>query len=265
MESVLQGIPRVVVYIDDILVTGRDEQEHLATLEEVLQRLEEAGLRLQKNKCHFMVPSVTYLGYRIDTEGLHPVKEKVEAVQKAPKPHNVSELKSYLGLLSYYSRFLPNRSSTLAPLYQRLQKNVPWRWTSKERQAFQLSKQLLLSSQVLAHFDPEMEIVLACDASAYGIGAVLSHRLPDRTENPISFVSRTLTDAEKKYSQVEKKGLACVFGVTRFHSYLYGHHFSLITNHKSLLSLFDASKPVPPPGFWTNSTVGPRIGIMSTL
>ena len=244
MESVLQGIPRVVVYIDDILVTGRDEQEHLATLEEVLQRLEEVGLQLQKNKCHFMVPSMTYLGYQIDAEDLHPVKEKVEAIQKVPEPHNVSELKLYLGLLSYYSRFLPNLSSTPAPLYQHLQQNVPWRWTSKERQAFQFSKQLLLSSQVLAHFDPEMEMRMMLrhmELEPYFRTDSLN-----RTEKPIGFVSRTLTDAEMKYSQVEKEELACVFRVTRFNSYLYGHHFSLITDHKSLLSLFDASKPVPP-------------------
>ncbi len=234
MESVLQGLARVVVFIDDILVTGRNEQEHLASLGEVLHRLEEAGLRLRKSKCRFMLPSVTYLGYQIDAQGLHPVAEKVEAIREAPVPQNVSELKSYLGLLSYYSRFLPNMSSSLAPLYHLLRKGACWGWTDKEMDAFRLSKQLLLSSQV--HFDPEMEIVVACDASAYGIGAVLSHRLPDGTEKPVGFVSRTLTDTERKYSQLEKEGLACVFAVSRFHSYVYGHHFTLITDHKPLLT-----------------------------
>ncbi len=150
------------MYIDKILVTGKNEQEHFASLEEVLQRLEEAGLRLQKAKCRFMAPSVTYLGHQIDAEGLHPVEEKVKAVQEAPEPRNVPELKAYLGLLSYYSKFL-------------------------------------------IHFDPNLEIVLACDASAYGIRAVLSHKLPDGTEKPVGFVSRTLTDTEKKYSQIERR------------------------------------------------------------
>ena len=111
---------------------------------------------------------------------------------------------------------------------------------------FQASKQLLLSSQVLVHFDPNKELILSCDALAYGIGAVLSHKMPDGSERPIGFVSRTLSSAKKNYSQIEKEGLACVFGVKRFHSYLYGHHFSLITDHKPLLNLFNEQQAVPP-------------------
>ena len=171
-----------------------------------------------------------------DSEGLHPVAEKVEAVQEAPPPKNVSELKSYLGLLTYYSRFLPNLSSELAPLYKLLKHNEPWHWTSRQKKIFARSKELLLSSQLLVHFDPNLEIHLACDASSYGIGAVLSHKMPDGSEKPVGFVSRTLTDAEKKYSQIEKEGLACVYGVTHFHSYLFGHHFKLQTDHKPLKS-----------------------------
>jgi len=159
MESLLQGISGVVVYLDDILITGRTVQEHLATLEEVLQRMETAGLRL-KSKCKFLVPSVTYLGHQIDAQGLHPVSDKVKAIQEAPEPRNVSALKSYLGLLSYYSRFLPNMSSTLAPLYKLLKKKEPWCWSSTEREAFRDSKRLLLSSRVLVHFNPELRHVL---------------------------------------------------------------------------------------------------------
>ena len=103
MESILSGIPGVVVYIDDVLVTGKSEEEHLTALEEVLHRIMESGLRLRKDKCVFLAPSVVYLGHQIESEGLHPVAEKVEAVQEAPAPKNISELKSYLGLLTYYS------------------------------------------------------------------------------------------------------------------------------------------------------------------
>ena len=105
MENVLQGIPNVIVYIDDILVTGANEEEHLKTLSLVLDRLEKAGFRARKSKCQFMVPSVSYLGHLIDQFGLHPLQEKVKAVKEAPNPKNVSELKSYLGLLMYYSKF----------------------------------------------------------------------------------------------------------------------------------------------------------------
>ena len=118
--------------------------------------------------------SVKYLGYRIDA-GVHPVEEKVKAIQEAPSPKNFTELKSYLGLLSYYGGFLPHLPSVLALLYKLLRHNTPWRWTSKEEASFAKSKELLTSLQVLVHFNPKLELVLACDASAYGIGAVLVH------------------------------------------------------------------------------------------
>ena len=245
MESLLSGIPGVVVYTDDILITGKTEADHLAALEEVLKSLENAGLRLKRDKCVFLAPSVIYLDYRVDAQGIHPVSEKVKAIQDAPRPRNVTELKSYLGLLTYYSRFLPNLSNTLTPLYKLLKRTVQWRWTEQQEKAFTESKKLLLSSQLLVHFDPTLEIQLACDASAYGISAVLSHKMPNGSEKPVGFVSRTLSDAEKKYSQIEKEALACVFGVKWFHAYLFGHHFTLQTDHKPLMSLFNESKEIP--------------------
>jgi len=120
MDSLLQGIPGVVSYIDDILITGATEEEHLLTLDRVLERLETAGLRLNRDKCVFLAETVVFLGHKIDQHGLHPTEEKVRAVQAAPKPHNVAELKAFLGLLTYYGKFIPNLSTTLAPLYRLL-------------------------------------------------------------------------------------------------------------------------------------------------
>ena len=192
-----------------------------------------------------MAESVEYLGHRIDKNGLHPTKEKVQAVCDAPSPKNVSELKAYLGLLTYYSKFLPNLATLLAPLYQLLQSGTSWKWSSEEERAFENSKKLLVSSQVLAHFDSELPLVLACDASPYGLGAVLAHKYPDGSEHPIGYASRSLSSAERNYSQLEREGLACVFGVKRFHSYLYGHSFSLYTDHKPLEGLFHEKKAIP--------------------
>ena len=155
---------------------------------------------MQKSKCVFMSPEVTYLGHKINAQGLHPVAEKVEVVQAAPAPTNVTELKSYLGLFSYYAEFLPNLSTQLAPLYQLLKVTVRWKWTEVEQKAFVNSKKLLFSYPVLVPFDPKCEVILACDASPYGIGAVLSHRMPDGTERPVRFASRTLSATEQKYS-----------------------------------------------------------------
>ena len=246
METILQGIPKVVVYLDDILVAGDSEEEHLGLLGEVLDRLEKAGLRARQNKCQFMVPEVSYLGHRIDKEGIHPLADKVKAITEAPAPRNVRELKSYLGLLTYYGKFLPDLSAVLAPLYRLLRKNVNWRWSSVERDAFQASKRLLSSSSLLVHFDPKVSLSLACDASAYGVGAVLSHRWPDGSERPIAYASRSLSDAERNYSQLEKEGLALVFGVKHFHAYLFGHSFELVTDHQPLLALLNERKPTSP-------------------
>ena len=117
MENLLKGIPKVDVYLDDILVSGATDEEHLKNLEVVLTRIEQAGIRLKRDKCRFMSSSVVYLGHRIDAEGLHPVTDKVKAVQDASRPRNVNKLKLYLGLLNYYGRFLSRLSTTLAPLH----------------------------------------------------------------------------------------------------------------------------------------------------
>ncbi|XP_064622516.1 uncharacterized protein K02A2.6-like [Lineus longissimus] len=122
MDNLLQGLDHVVVYLDDILVTGKTAQEHLANLEKVLQRLLDAGWRLREEKCTFHADAVVYLGYRIDKDGLHPVLEKVEAIVKAPPPENIQQLQAYLGMLNYYERFLRNRATVLGPLHELLLK-----------------------------------------------------------------------------------------------------------------------------------------------
>ena len=132
-------------YLDDILVTGRTDDEHLSNLDKVLLRLAKAGMRLNVDKCTFMAPEVTYLGYRIDKEGLHAVNEKVEAIAMAPAPQNSKELRSYLGCLNYYGRFLKNLSSEIAPLNKLLTKNEQFVWGADEENAFQRSKELLQS------------------------------------------------------------------------------------------------------------------------
>ena len=117
METLLQDIPAVMVYIAKILITEKSDKKHLETLERVLVRLEESGLKLKRSKCLLMAPSVTYVGHKIDKDGIHPLAEKVRAVQKAPQPKSATELKAYLGLLSYYERFMPNLAHMTAPLY----------------------------------------------------------------------------------------------------------------------------------------------------
>ena len=248
IESILQGIPGVAVFIDDILITAPTEELHLQRLNEVLRRLDKANLRVRIAKCRFMKPAAEYLGHVIDKAGLHPIPAKVEAVKEAPTPTSVQELRSYLGLLTYYGKFLPKLSTTLFPLYSSrlLQKDQPWKWGDEEARAFRTSKDLLTSDSFLVHFDANLPLILACDASAYGIGAVLAHRMPDGAERPIGYASRTLTKAERNYSQLEKEGLSLVYGIKKFHSYLLGHHFELITDHKPLLGLLKEDRATSP-------------------
>lgn len=166
----------MVVYLDDILITGSTDEDHVRNVELILHRLEEAGLRLKLEKCKFFEPQAEYLGRIIDAEGLRPNPRKVEAVTKAPRLSNVKELQSYLGLITFYRRFLPKLSSVLHPLNQLLRAGVPWEWTCKQEAAFNKSKELLTSARVCVHYDPNLPVVLSCDVSPYGLGVVLSHR-----------------------------------------------------------------------------------------
>ncbi|XP_023809022.1 uncharacterized protein K02A2.6-like [Oryzias latipes] len=245
MENVLQGIPNVAVYLDDIILTGRSEKEHIQILDQVLQRLEESGLRLKRSKCQFLEKEVIFLGHKVDKTGLHPLPAKVKAVQEAPSPTSVTELKAYLGLLNFYNRFLPNLSTLLAPLHKLLRKDEKWVWGPDQERVFKLSKELLQSDRVLVHYDERKELILSCDASPYGVGAVLAHRMPDGQEKPIGFASRTLGAAERNYSQLDKEGLAVIFGVQYFHKYLYGRKSIICTDHKPLVSLLNEMKAVP--------------------
>ena len=187
MEGIHQGISGVSVYINDILVTGKTEQDHLRNLEKVVRYLNKAGLRLKRAKCAFIHSSVEYLGHRISAEGIQSTQDKVRAIAEAPAPNNVSQLRSLLGVVKYYAKFLPNLSTALAILYRLLQKKAKWTWDANQKEEFSEAKTRLTSSCVLMHYDPEKELVLSCDASPYGLGAVLSHRLEDGTEKPMAF------------------------------------------------------------------------------
>ena len=246
MDTVLQGLPKVICYLDDILVTGSTEEEHLANVERVLERLQRYGIRAKRAKCAFMSSSVEYLGHRVDATGLHTTKSKVEAVQEAPQPSSVPELRSFLGLVHYYGKFMPNLATLLNPLNLLLKDGAEWVWTEECSQAVKEAKQLLSSAPVLAHYDPALPIKMAGDASAYGIGAVISHVYSDGSERPISFASRTLSPSEQNYSQIEKEALSLIYGIKKFHAYLYGRKFTLVTDHKPLLTVLGPKKGIPP-------------------
>ena len=163
-----------------------------------------------------MCDSVEYLGYTVDSEGLHVTPSKKEAIVNAPQPQNVTELTAYLGLVNYYGKFIPNLASILQPLNSLLQKNCKWVWSEKCSEAVQEATEKLTSSTVLIHYNPSLPIRLAADVSQYGFGTVLFHITPDGVEKPIAFASQSLSKAERNYSQMKKEGLSLIFGVQHY-------------------------------------------------
>ena len=245
IEQVLQGIPFTQCVLDDIIITGTSDEDHLRNLGKVLSRLDDYGLRVNLQKCEFFKSRVSYCGHEIDADGLHKSPDKVTAVAEAPRPENVTQLRSFLGLVNYYHRFIPNYSTVVAPLNELLQDKVTWEWSDAHELAFQKVKDILASDQVLCHYDPALPLKLACDASPYSIGCVLSHSFPDGSERPIAYASRTLKKAERGYSQIDKEALSLHWGIQKFNTYLFGKHFTLVTDHKPLLSIFNPSKSLP--------------------
>lgn len=154
-------------------------------------------------------------------------------------------LRSFLGLLNYNGKILANLSTLLHPLHQLIQAETQWRWSPHCEDAIQGCKQRLLNSKCLAHYDPEKPLRLACDASSYGVGAVISHVLPSSEEQPIAFASRTLSSSEKNYAQIEKEALSIIFSVKKFHKYLYCRKFVLLTDHKPFLTILGPKCAVP--------------------
>ncbi|XP_058024057.1 uncharacterized protein K02A2.6-like, partial [Ahaetulla prasina] len=245
MERLLQGLPGVVPYFDDVLVSAENLEELGVRLRKVLGIFRSAGLKVKLNKCQIGVESVEFLGYRIDREGIHPTESKVRAIRKAPVPKNKTELQAFLGLVNFYVVFLRNKATVAEPLHKLLAKTAAWSWGKAEARAFEGVKNLLSSDSLLIQYNGTLPLVLSCDASPYGVGAVLSHRLPNGTEAPIAYYSRTMSSAERNYSQLDKEALAIVSGVKKFHKYVFGRDFEIITDHRPLLGLLAGDRPTP--------------------
>ena len=227
------------------MISGRNDIEHLEHLKSVLPILKSDSLKLKLRKCVFLQPEVTYLGFRINKDGVLPLLEKAEIIKNAQVSKKVTKLKPILGFINYYHRHLNNFSSFLEPLHCLLRKETPWKWIEKENNSFNKARKLLSSANLLVHYDTKKPLNLACDASPYGQGAVLSHIMEDGSERPIAFASRTLSKAKQNYLQIEKEGLAVISGVKKFHQYVYGRPFQIITDHKPLLGLLHEHKSIP--------------------
>ena len=245
MDQILSGLDDVQCYIDDILIWGSNVKELYDKVHKVLSRLLEFNVHINWAKCQWFVRAVTYLGHLIDSNGISPNPEKIKAIAEAPEPQNVTQLKSFIGMIMFYSKFLKDLSVTLAPLYQLLKKEFKWNWSSECRDAFVACKKSICSKKLLVHYDPKKEIIITCDASNDGISGVLSHMI-NGGERPVFFVSRTLTKSERNYPILHREALAVVFAMEKFYKYIYGNRVVIFTDHKPLVGIFGSNKGEPP-------------------
>jgi hypothetical protein len=233
----------VVVYLDDLNIYSSSFEEHLKHLKEVFRRLKLAGLKLKPQKCYFANNELKFLGYVISSEGISTNPDKVKAVQNFPVPKNLRQLRGFLGLASYYRRFVPGFSKMASPLNRLLKKEVRYEWTSVQQNAFESLKEKLITAPILAYPDNTKEFILFTDASDIALGAILSQKDDKGHEKVIAYASKSLTTAEKNYSTTEKECLAVVWAVQHYRQYLHGVHFLLITDHSALRSLFHHKLP----------------------
>ena len=244
MERVLAGLQwkTCLVYIDDIIVHGSTVDELASRLQQsIFDRLRKAGLKLKPSKCHLFKRSVEFLGHVVTENGITTCTEKVKRVQSWPIPASVTELRSFLGLCSYYRRFIRNFATVAKPLHDLTSPGVKFHWTDTCQHSFEILKTMLCHSPVLAYPSREGKFILDTDTSDYGIGGVLS-QIQDGREHVIAYASRCLSGSERKYCTTRKEILAVKFCLEYFHHYLYGRHFHLRTDHAAIRWMLE--KPV---------------------
>ncbi|XP_062557896.1 uncharacterized protein K02A2.6-like [Armigeres subalbatus] len=237
IERILRGLKGTKVFIDDILVYAKTQEEHDRRVQAVLCRLEEFGLTVNMVKSEIGKTAVDFMGHTLSARGISPMNDKVSAIQAFRRPLNATEMRSFLGLVNYVGKFIPSLSSLSAPLRQMTIKGVPFNWTKEGKRAFEVIKSALVKPEHLGYFSPKNPTTLITDASANGLGAVLL-QYTQGEPRVISYASKSLTKTEKKYSTLDKEALAIAWATERFRMYLTGLDFTIKTDHKPLVAIF---------------------------
>ena len=234
MCQALEGLEGVEVMMDDMLIWGRNEEEHDRRLKAALKRIKEANIKLNKAKCHIKKSRVKFLGHYYSADGVEIDAEKVKAVANMPSPVDREGIQRFLGMLNYLSRYIPNMSNKTAPIRELLDKDVEWSWTPRHDACMAELKKILCEAPVLEFYNPNEPLIIQVDASSKGIGCALIQK-----EKPVAYTSKALTHAQQQYAQIEKELLAIVVGCTKFQDYIIGRSASTVvqTDHKPLESI----------------------------
>lgn len=212
IDRIICGVTEATSYFDDVMVANRTKEEHKRSVRAVLSRFADYNLTVNLSKCEFMKTTVRYLGHVVDGNGIYPD----DAILNLPPPMD-----------------------------RLLKKGVEFSWDEECQERFEQFKMILTSNLVLIHYDPELPVVLSADASKEDLGATLQHKLSDGSAKVIAYASRSLTPEEKNYSQIEKEGLSIMFGLKKYHKYIFGRPFLIRTDHKPLLAILKPRKGVP--------------------
>ena len=244
MELALRGLQWHIclIYLDDVLVFGSDFEQHMDRVHIVLSRITEAGLKLKPEKCQLLQTSVSFLGHTISAEGVLPNPDNLAKIKQWPIPTNTTQVRQILGLGSYYRRFIKGYSDLVRPLTLLTHKDTPFVWSEECQQTFEILKERLMGSEIMAYPKDEGLYILDTDASDTQISGVLS-QIQDDKERVISYGSRSLNKAERNYCITDKELLAIRHFVEYYRQYLLGRKFLVRSDHNSLTFLFRLKEP----------------------
>ena len=247
IAKLVRHIKGVLNIQDDLFIFGRTQKDHDGALEQVLAVLEKANLTLNKSKCEFSKSSIIFYGLKFSQEGVSPDPRKIEALQSAEAPKTKSELRSFLGMVNYSAEFIENYASLTADLRKLTHDKVTWDWTAKHQDAFERVKKALRRTTMLSYFNPEWDTKVISDGSPFGVAGMLVQRNPKNdTKQVVAYASRSLSDVETRYGQIEREALAIYFACTKFQIYLLGKQFTVHTDHKPLVFIFNKPKSENP-------------------
>lgn len=236
IHMIYEHIKGVDTSMDDIIVWGSTKAEHDVRLKQVFKATRKANLKLNREKCQLGVKELTFVGDILSSEGIRPDPRKVSAIENMPRPQCKKDVQRFNGMINYMGKFIPNLSERMAPLRQLTEKRIEWEWNHEHEKSWNDLKKLLTEEPILKFYDPARPIKVSSDASQSGLGAVLLQRYEDW--QPIAYASRSMTDAETRYAQIEKELLSITYACERFHQFVSGQAISVETDHKPLISLF---------------------------